>query len=170
MRQALTRCMDGRADESPLDIAADVFEIVRRESGVEDPYASAKAACAAEARKWLPVLHENLQSSEDPLALAMKIAAIGNIMDYGALATFDVSTLLEQAHDHQFAVDARQEFEARLASARTLSYFFFLFIVKCELVAAHVNGTTGHRVSKGDLFFGANRSLEACLTSPSATS
>ena len=123
MRQAMTRMMDESPGETPLDIAADVFEIVQKESGFADPYSPAKAACITEAREWLPILREKVQSSDDGLALAIKIAAIGNIMDYGALASFDVSAMLDQTEDHEFAVNDREAFEARLKEARTITYF-----------------------------------------------
>jgi len=108
---------------SPLAIASEVFGMVVRETGVADPYRSAKDACNAEALRWLPTLRERLGSAADQLGFAFKAAVVGNIMDYGALARFDLSELIEQLHQREFQIDDRQDLETRLASARSLSYF-----------------------------------------------
>jgi len=107
----------------PLDISANMLRIVIDHTGLEDPYAEQKRACNNEALRLLPELRDQLASAADPLGFALKAAVIGNIMDYGANAEFDVSSLVSTLNEREFALSARGELSDRLTTARTISYF-----------------------------------------------
>ncbi|MGD7654310.1 MAG: damage-control phosphatase ARMT1 family protein [Verrucomicrobiales bacterium] len=109
-------------NESPLAAVHRIQRIVCRETGVTDPYRDVKDKCDAEASRWLPHLQDEVAAAPAPLHAALKVAAIGNIMDYGAFANFDVGSLIERLHHSDFAIDASAEFTRRLDRARTVSY------------------------------------------------
>jgi len=108
---------------SPVVVAAKIHAMVCRETKNKDPYEKAKASDNEEALQCLPLLFDRLECVDDPLNLALKAAAVGNIMDYGAFAQFDVATLLDQLEENDFAISVRDGLEAKLTSAQTLSYF-----------------------------------------------
>ncbi len=109
--------------QSPVVAASAIHAIVCRETNNADPYREAKASGNAEAMQWLPSLMETLQRVEDPLNFALKTSAVGNIMDYGAFAEFDIGRLLDQLENNDFAISERDDLEVHLSNARTLTYF-----------------------------------------------
>ena len=120
---ALERLGNSPTGQSPLELASGLYEMVRRETGNCDPYRPAKKTSNNEALRWLPTMRALLKRDADPLGFALKVAVAGNIMDYGAFARFDVSSLLDALHQHQFTINDRASLEARLQNARSLSYF-----------------------------------------------
>jgi hypothetical protein len=115
----LRRNLDG---DSALGVAKQMQDIVTRYTGKTDPYLSAKESCTAMAEKHYAELAEALASSEDKLLTALKIAAIGNIMDYGAFSHFDLPGLVKKMNKQSLALNVREKFEAALKTAKTLSY------------------------------------------------
>lgn len=109
--------------DTPLATARHIQEVIYRRTGCVDPYLSVKEQCNREAEKWLPLLQGEVASSADKLNTALKIAAIGNIMDYGAFAAFDVSALIDKLHHQDFTVNCGAAFRQALESARTITYF-----------------------------------------------
>jgi uncharacterized protein with ATP-grasp and redox domains len=108
--------------ESPLSVAQRIQTLVVEEMGHPDPYHAIKDQCNAEAENWLPHLRGEVSGAVDPLLVALKVAAIGNVMDYGAFSAFDVGSLIDRLHHACFAVDATSVFRDHLKRSRTLTY------------------------------------------------
>ena len=123
MQLSLAELREIQEDRSPVVVAAKIHAMVCRETNNKDPYEKAKASDNEDALQCLPALVERLERVDDPLNLALKAAAVGNIMDYGAFAQFDVSRLLAQLEENDFAISVRDDLEKQLTSADTLSYF-----------------------------------------------
>jgi len=113
------------ADEgaSPMMMASAVQAIVTRHTGNEDPYLDIKYDCNRVGRNCVDRLRVLLSESEEPMTSVLKIAAIGNIMDYGAMEDFDVKALMAQLNERDFRVDHRSRFEAALEGASSITYF-----------------------------------------------
>ena len=122
LERAFTILQSHSGGRSPLTIAARLLDLVREQTGVADPFAAEKTRSNAEARRWLPQLRRQLAAEPDPLEFALKAAVAGNIMDYGAFASFDLESLLASIHQRSFRLSARDQLESRLDSARTLAY------------------------------------------------
>lgn len=123
MQCALQEIQSLEGAHSPVAVASKIQAMVSRETQILDPYASAKVSDNQKALQCLPALYDILETSKDPLNLALQIAAVGNIMDYGAFEQFDVSQLLDQLEDNDFAFSVRDDLEQQLSTAETLSYF-----------------------------------------------
>lgn len=78
-------------DHPPVEMAADIHELVRSLAGADDPYASIKRESNEVCRSCLPLLHENLAWSLDPFSTAVKLAIAGNVIDFGAYAVKPLS-------------------------------------------------------------------------------
>lgn len=78
-------------DHPPVEMAADIHELVRSLARADDPYASIKRESNEVCRSCLPLLHENLACSLDPFATAIKLAIAGNVIDFGAYAVKPLS-------------------------------------------------------------------------------
>ncbi len=72
--------------KTPPEVASEVYEIVSKLTGVKDPYERVKMNHIDKALEIYPKLKEIVQSSEDKLLMALKIAIIGNAIDLGSLA------------------------------------------------------------------------------------
>jgi len=122
LRAVLRYLQQADLSSSPIDISLEPHRLVREVTGCPDPYASLKAQSNAEALQHYPRLKEVVRSSDDPLLTAVRIAAAGNIMDFGALASFDVEATLNRALTAPFGIDHFREFREALASARRVLY------------------------------------------------
>ncbi|MBN2232648.1 MAG: DUF89 family protein [Deltaproteobacteria bacterium] len=108
---------------SPPELAQTVYGIITAETGVEDPYRELKQRANTDALHLLPELERLLAVADDPLDLALRIAAAGNLMDFGV--QHDGFTPPERITDRipeTFYRDHRTRFAPRLSHARTLVY------------------------------------------------
>lgn len=122
MREFLEALKVTASDDTPLAGASRIQEIITQHTGCADPYEKIKEDCNREAGKWLPYLKKEVEDSDEPLRTALKIAAMGNIMDYGAFARFDLPSLIDQMHSREFALNAEDDFISSLEQARTITY------------------------------------------------
>lgn len=71
---------------SPPQVAVRFYDRVKEISGVEDPFRELKKESNEKAMALLPRLRQEVIRHPDPLGIALKAAAAGNIMDFGAHA------------------------------------------------------------------------------------
>jgi len=90
---------------TPAQVSQGVYEAVNRLTGVEDPYAEAKARHNQAALGLLDRLHEAVRRSADPLSTALRLAAAGNIIDLGVLEDRHVDEHLESVLRVELARD-----------------------------------------------------------------
>jgi uncharacterized protein with ATP-grasp and redox domains len=90
-------------DATPIDIGQLVHRLVRKVSGVADPYERVKKESNDLVLKLYPALKSQVQGSEDPLLTAIKIAGAGNIIDFGPKLTADPNRSMEQIVNDSFA-------------------------------------------------------------------
>jgi len=69
--------------QSPPAIARDVHRIVRRLTGVMDPYLEIKERYNRLALEMYPELKQKVAASPDPFETALRLAIAGNIIDFG---------------------------------------------------------------------------------------
>jgi len=97
--------------------------IVRRVSGLRDPYAELKRRSNEAALRLVPGLRERIAASPDPFEAAARVAIAGNVIDFGALSIEDVPDLeraTEESLAGPLAVDHLARLRAKLASARSV--------------------------------------------------
>ena len=93
------------AKRSPPANARAVYRKIVEITGCEDPYLAKKKLSNAQALQLLPGLKKEIQGTEQELDGAVRFAIAGNIIDYGALADFDVVAALERSRKEELAVD-----------------------------------------------------------------
>ena len=100
---------------SPPQIAKDIYKAIAEITGVEDPVALAKERATQEALK---VDTSFIQSIPD----ALKMAVIGNVIDFGSQEQFALDEMI-QTHFHQpFALDDTPAFLKALEEAKELVF------------------------------------------------
>lgn len=93
----------------------------RRRIGVDDPLAAAKHGTNVAALDLVPVARQMIADHADPLFAAVRIAAVGNMMDFSFGSQFDVRKALHDSLSLDFAVNELDRLRERLRSARELT-------------------------------------------------
>lgn len=109
-------------DTSPPEIAHVVHRIVRKESGVDDPYKDVKRTYNDIALKMYPNLKSMVNQSPTPLLTALRLAIAGNIIDYGVGSNFDLDRTILDVLEKKFKIYDLSEFMRTLKTANNLTY------------------------------------------------
>lgn len=88
--------------------------------GIEDPFKRAKEQSNIMAMRLYPELKERIAEADDPLFMAIRIAAAGNIIDMGILREFDVEDSISEALSTGFALCDYNQFKEILSNARRI--------------------------------------------------
>ena len=99
---------------TPPENAVAVYAAIARVAGCADPYLAIKKASNDQALAILPDLLREVAQSETPLLAAIRLAIAANIIDYGAMRSFDVEAALAQAWTIPFVIDASQQLLERI--------------------------------------------------------
>ncbi len=113
--RSLEILIDLPAGASPPLIAERIHGLVREETGVEDPFSSAKAESTRKALALLPELEHRIIESPDPLDTAVRLSIAGNIIDFGVKETHaDLEETVERVLREPLSVDHLPELKNRL--------------------------------------------------------
>lgn len=123
MLDVLQLLRDELGSDSPLRVAQQVQDCVANHTGCADPYMHLKINCNAEAEKWESQLRESVKVAEDRFLQALKIAVVGNCMDYGAFSKLDLEKWMSTLNQQCFAIDQSGKLKNTLRSATSLTYF-----------------------------------------------
>lgn len=107
---------------TPPEIGDAIHRLIRRETGVGDPYAQAKKEATEQALEFYPRLKALAAQASDPLGIALRLAIAGNIIDLAAHSSYDLWATVQRVVDQPFAIDDSQAFRSALASTDTLLY------------------------------------------------
>ncbi len=107
---------------TPMQLAQPVLDMVKAETGIEDPYAEVKKLCNAEAERHAGHVYERIRESDDPIGTALKAAVGGNIIDYGSQNSFDLDATMDRIFSSEFAIDDESKLKDELARCETIGY------------------------------------------------
>jgi uncharacterized protein with ATP-grasp and redox domains len=125
MREAL--CLACKMDlrQSPPAMAQKIHRLIRKLTGVQDPYLEIKNRFNKLVLKMYPELRKQVEVSEDPLETAIRLAIAGNIIDLGVktgLAESQVEETIVQSLTEPLDMDALNEFRAATDQAKDILY------------------------------------------------
>ncbi len=109
-------------ESTPMEIAHKIYQIIRTVTGNPDPFKSIKKHDNQLALEMYPWLKELLDRSEDRLYTAVKLAAAGNIIDYGVNQEFHLKDTVKNMLTQDFALNNFQKFKEDLFNARNIIY------------------------------------------------
>jgi hypothetical protein len=110
-----------RYSSSP-DIVAELHHIVKRVTGVSDPYRDVKNKDIAAALQAYPYLKKHLADRDNEMEQALKISVTGNIMDSAILKEVDLDSFLIEELEKPFAICDLEIFEKKLRTAETILF------------------------------------------------
>ncbi len=99
----LTSAMD--MERTPPENSVPVYRAIAEITGCADPYLVIKRESNEQALALLPDIKKEVEGSADPLALALRLAIGGNIIDYGAMHSFDVDAAMKRCLSAPFVID-----------------------------------------------------------------
>jgi damage-control phosphatase, subfamily I len=111
---------DYRQYRCPPDLFRAIQQVIRELTGCADPYAAVKRQDIQAAQRILPQLQRFLAEKGNSLAWALRIAAIGNILDSAVYESVDLGSCLERELSQAFAIFDLDVFQSRLQDAGNL--------------------------------------------------
>ena len=109
-------------DDSPPEIGRLIYNKVSEISGNPDPYQQIKYECTQQALELYPTLKTKIQESDDPLLTAIRLAIAGNIIDFGANASFDMEITIDEVLQKDYAVFDYELFKKNLKVSKEVLY------------------------------------------------
>lgn len=106
--------------KTPPDIAADVYEKMAQIAKKVDLYDELKARSTKHALSFKPSLEQLLQTSENRLLTATKIAVAGNVIDLAAQVEFDLEEELSKVFETEFAHNDFELLASKLETAKNV--------------------------------------------------
>jgi len=108
---------------NPPEVAQTVYRLVREITGDKDPYFSLKEKYNRLALGLYPGIKERLQGENNPLKTAVKLAAAGNIIDFGiGIGEFTLEEVIDKALLTEFVVNDYAEFASSVSTASKILY------------------------------------------------
>jgi uncharacterized protein with ATP-grasp and redox domains len=107
---------------TPPEIAKEVYEFIEKSLNNPDPFLKEKRESIKKALELKPILEEKLNTSENPLFDACKIAIAGNIIDLGVNQSYDLENEIKHIFNMEFRHNDFDELEKNLKNAKTLCY------------------------------------------------
>ncbi len=101
-------------------MAAEMHGLVRRHTGVDDPYAAIKERDVAAALALVPLLEDFVAGAADPLVAALKVSATGNVMDSALFKDLDITAVVRAELQRPFTDADVDALRAALAGARAV--------------------------------------------------
>jgi hypothetical protein len=118
--RVLCEVMRRMADEfdlslTPAHVSTQAVRIACQVMGVEDPYAEVKREFNELGLRMYPRLREIVRDSDDPLRTALRLAAAGNVIDFGAGSPYKIEEEVEEVLRSGFALDHYDAFREELS-------------------------------------------------------
>jgi len=104
---------------SSPEICRDIHEVVKRLTNADDPYAGIKQRDLDAALRLYPRLQQYV-SEGDCMSRALKISAIGNVMDSAMNSGLSIEECIERELEKPFAKNDEQRFTQQLSSAKSM--------------------------------------------------
>jgi len=95
-------------------------EIIKRKTGVDDPYKEYKELHIERAEKLYPEIKEIVEETDDPLFASLAVAGAGNSIDAGVSLDVDVKQKVKAGIDQGFADSNYEVFRDRLAAGASV--------------------------------------------------
>ncbi len=117
-------------EASPPEMAKIIHSIVRKHTGVDDPYKEVKEKSNSMALNVYERLKKKINESPDKLKLSVEVAIAGNIIDYGVKNTLNVEEEIDKIlHDEDEGIKKEnnslfeyEKFKKKIETSSTLLY------------------------------------------------
>jgi len=122
LREIMKKLLKESWERTPPELAHIAHRVVRKYVG-GDPYKEVKRESNALALSLYPEIKKVVLNSPDPLRTAVRVAIAGNIIDFGALESFDIHKTLEEVLVKDFKCDDFPRLVDSLKNGKKILYF-----------------------------------------------
>lgn len=107
---------------TPSEIGREVYRMISQITGIKDPYKEIKEDSTRQALSLYPEMRKLIDSSEDRLMTAVRLSIAGNVIDFGANASFNLESDIETILSQDFSINHYSEFCRALNGAQRILY------------------------------------------------
>jgi len=122
LREVMKHLQSISFNDSPPELSREVHEIIRNITRSKDPYKKVKDLSNEKAKNQYPHLKKLVSEADDPLLMAIKLAIVGNVIDFGTSNRFNIEDMIEKAVKKDFEDNAYPQFKKSLTSSKTILY------------------------------------------------
>ena len=124
LREVLAWASHLNYDQFPPLAAREMYAMLRRVTGIDDPFARIKEISNTKALAMYPGLKERVAVARDPFDTALRLALAGNMIDYGRSAAdgLNMDKVVEHFQTASFAIDHRKRLREKIMAARDILY------------------------------------------------
>jgi len=108
--------------DSPPELSREVHKIIRNITRSKDPYKKVKDQSNEMGKKQYPHLKKLVSEADDPLLMAIKLAIVGNVIDFGTSNRFNIEDMIDKAVKKDFEDEAYPRFKKSLGNTKTILY------------------------------------------------
>ena len=124
LRKIMEELIDAEWNDNSWSLALRVHQLVRRITGVKDPYREIKQKHNQMLLDLYPLLKQRINSEKEPLFAAVKLSIGGNIIDFGPPENkFNLKAILEGVLEKKLAINDYQAFKKRLEQSKKILLF-----------------------------------------------
>ena len=180
LRSVLQIIQDADILASPSATCAETNQVIMGMTGIEDLYLSMKQASTAEALALYPRLKTLVEESADPVVMALRISAAGNIIDAVHMENYDLWGEVERAVTQPFMGNGLASFKEGLQNDKNLliladnageTVFDRVLIETLEIPVTYVvkDGPILNDVTRADAYAARVDQTAAVISSGAAT-
>lgn len=107
---------------SPPELSRDVHKIIKTITKSKDPYKKVKDQSNQKAKNLYPHLKKLVNEADDPLLMSVKLAIVGNVIDFGTTNRFNLEDMIDIAVKKKFVDEAYPRFKKTLEQTKTILY------------------------------------------------
>ena len=122
IKEVMKRLQTISLNHSPPELSREVHEIIRNITGSKDPYKKVKEQSNEMVNNLYPHLKKLVTEAEDPLLMAIKLAIVGNVIDFGTSNRYKIEDMIDTAVKKKFVDGAYPQFKNTLEKATTILY------------------------------------------------
>lgn len=125
IKKTLAEVVDADFSITPPEQARLFHKIIRKVTGVDDPYREVKDCSTKFAIELLPFFRDVIAAKSDRFDAIVRLVIGGNIIDYGADKDFQLDSAKQKildVFDMPLDIDAVRQLEHAMNSARTILY------------------------------------------------
>lgn len=109
-------------DITPPAIGQIIHRIVREVSGENDPYRQVKNENLKVAKSYYELMKSHVKAVDDPLAYAIGLSVIGNIIDSAIVQDFDIEDEIFSLADRSMGIDDTTRLVSALSTASSVLF------------------------------------------------
>jgi hypothetical protein len=107
---------------TPPETGEFIYRRIREITGVTDPYKDLKRAGIAEVLSVYPRLVKMVRESDDPLLTSIRLATIGNVLDFGISSRYNLMEEVGKISQMRYAIFHYAAFREQLDRATSVLY------------------------------------------------